>query len=125
MIQLFLTSAPGVISFCQSGSRVICNPPVMDTDDDWVVLVKDQVDFFSYLAGEDDWSLPEMYGDGLEETSRFQATRKGDTNLIVTDGPMFFNLFVAATRAAKHLNLLKKSDRVALFQAVLYENYEA
>lgn len=43
-------------------------------------------------------------------------------NLIITSSQVFHQRFLAASSVAKRLNLLEKSDRIALFQAVLYGN---
>lgn len=110
------------------GSRVTCDPPPMNTDYDVLVLVSEKD-----KRHMDEYALPLGYvkGGSIDATinypatphSRFISYRKGDTNLIVTSDVEFFNRFMAATKVAKQLNLLKKSDRIALFQAVLYGNY--
>lgn len=55
---------------------------------------------------------------------RFNSFSKGEFNCIITDSESFFKRFMAATAVAQRLNLLDKSDRIALFQAVLYANGE-
>lgn len=110
------------------GSRVTCNPAPVDTDQDILVLVVDEGahEFVHEMecAGFS-VELGEGYAaDALNsgEHDRFQSYRCDDTNLIVTVDPDFYRKFVAATSVAKQLNLLEKSDRIALFQAVLYGN---
>lgn len=109
------------------GSRVTCNPPPVDTDIDYLVLVTN--DQFDSL-------LPDLFSQGfdidgsevcdpadhLSNKDTFQSFSHGDLNLIVTQDSEFFRRFLAATEVAKRLNLLVKEDRVALFQAVLYAN---
>lgn len=95
-----------------TGSRVICDPPPDDTDYDVVVLKVAPID----LTG---WTCESACG---EYVPQFVSYRRGKVNLIVTDDAEFYDRFVAATRVAKRLNLLKKEDRIALFQAVLYGN---
>lgn len=109
------------------GSRVTCNPAPTDTDQDILVLVSDMWGFRDYILGDSesyaldgsmilDAQLP------LEADDRFSSYSKGDVNLIVTEDPVFYQKFIAASSVAKRLNLLQKPDRLALFQAVLYGN---
>lgn len=102
-----------VIDSHKTGSRYICNPPVLDTDDDTVILVNGYYDYHSMLVN-DGWEATADY-DG---TGHFYSFRKGDQNYIVTESPRFFNAYVVATETAKALNLLKKEDRIKLFQTV-------
>lgn len=102
------------------GSRVTCRPPVTDTDADYLVLV------------ESDSAYSEIAGMGFEihdgtastydtpEDMTFTSWRLGELNLLVTESPLFFSRFMAATSVATRLNLLDKPDRIALFRAVLY-----
>lgn len=52
----------------------------------------------------------------------FNSYRADDVNFIITCSHDFYHKFVVATDLAKRFNLLKKSDRIALFQGVLYHN---
>ena len=99
-----------------TGSRFICDPPVMDTDEDYVVLTKDFDRLSRYLIAND-WDY-----DGAnyrEEGAPFGSFRKDHYNLIVTDDEEFYDKYVVATQLAKKLNLLSKVDRVQLFAAVV------
>jgi len=105
----------------RTGSRYICDPPVMDTDDDYIVLAE---------AGADR-AAGRLLKAGFAETSNgndypddgvFMTLRRGDVNIVLTEDREFFGRFVAATEIAKRLNLRHKPDRLALFQAVLYGN---
>ena len=102
-----------------TGSRYICSPPSLGSDDDTVV-----------------WALPgyeaaltengfTSQSDGLEYDTlgAFSSWRNGDENYIVTTDEEFYRRFVKATEIAKALNLLNKSDRITLFQGILYDNY--
>ena len=99
-----------------TGSRFICDPPVMDTDEDYVVLTKDFDRLSRYLIAND-WDY-----DGAnyrEEGAPFGSFRKDHYNLIVTDDEEFYDKYVVATRLAAKFNLLSKVDRVQLFAAVV------
>lgn len=112
------------------GSRVTCNPPPVDTDQDVLVLVSEEnADYFvSKMKNAGfDVELGEGYAeDALNagEEDRFQSYRLGDVNLIVTVDERFYARFSAATAMAKRANLMQKEERIALFQAVLYGNIE-
>jgi hypothetical protein len=107
------------------GSRVTCDPPVVDTDSDWLVVVTDWQAFIDTATTEGFELSGSVPADELKRpdgTQKFWSLRRGILNLIVTDCPVFANNFIAATSVAKRLNLINKDDRIALFQAVLYGN---
>lgn len=109
------------------GSRVTCNPPPSDTDIDYLVLI-DNVGASRLFPGlfaanfDMDGSSVCDPADHLDNEGTFQSFSKGELNLIITEDPIFYRKFLAATAVAKRLNLLLKEDRIALFQAVLYAN---
>ena len=115
-----------VLAYAPVGSRRTCNPPPTDTDDDYLVLVKDHEWFRVQVLGELGFYLLGSAivdaAEPLDAEDRFSSYMLGETNLIVTQDENFFNKFIAATSVAKRLNLLQKPDRIALFQAVLYGN---
>lgn len=107
-----------VIDALATGSRVICNPPPLDTDEDWVLLRDGTVDTLNELL-KNEWvnTNDPRYGNGP-----FLTFRKGIQNVILVGDPIFFQKWKSATYVAKRLNLGNKDDRVVLFQAVLYGN---
>lgn len=105
------------------GSRVTCRPAPTDTDADYLVLVADPWAFRGavFLDGYELGGSLLLDADApLNSVDRFSSYTKGDINLIVTGCEQFFNKFVVATHVATRLNLLQKSDRITLFQAILY-----
>lgn len=100
------------------GSRITCNPPPVDTDEDWLVLLNSEAQQSLEAAGFTQEGSPEFYTGS--DVGGFRSWRLGSINVITTPDPGFFHLFITATTLAKRFNLLKKSDRIALFQAVLY-----
>lgn len=110
------------------GSRITCNPPPVHTDQDYLVFVsghkQHNLDSVMSLIGaqyEDD----ENYRNATGTESAFKSYRLGNINFIVTSDSVFHERFLAATSRAKELNLTLKSERVALFQTVLYGvNYD-
>lgn len=118
-----------VLDVAPTGSRVICTPPPLDTDEDFVCFAPDQ-DTATQKLKEMGFLVegqPDFYTGN--NRGNFLSFRRDDTNLIVTDSLEFFDLFRAATELAQRFNLTKKPDRIALFQVVLYgvraENLEA
>ena len=113
-----------VKDYFPTGSRVICNPPILNTDEDWVALVRDGEalrGIKKYLIA-DEW---EQCGRDYEigpfnnkNNNRFVSFRKGEVNLIITDSAVTYDRYKVATRIATRLNLFNKEDRVALFQII-------
>jgi hypothetical protein len=109
------------------GSPVTCCPAPEDTDQDVLVLVAKAQLFDCLFALQDagfslDGSSPDNLAEHLESVESFSSFKQGDLNIILTSDEQFFRRFMATTSVAKHLNLLEKEDRIALFQAVLYGN---
>jgi hypothetical protein len=115
-----------VAEMSPTGSREICNPPPTETDQDYIVLVKE--DFFGDFIcelGSVDWETEgsEIFDEyDPARGPEWKSMRHGEVNIIATPDAQFYRRFVAATEFAKKLNLLEKADRITLFQAVLYGN---
>lgn len=124
------------------GSRVTCNPPPIDTDEDYLLyvgheygenglmVVKDSelrlMEVELYLKGsgwEMGGSLPNEMKCEVKPSEKFCSWTLGELNLIITTSDEFFRRFLAATAVAKEFNLMDKGDRIKLFQAVLYGNH--
>lgn len=110
-----------VIDYRPTGSWVMCDPPVLNTDKDYIILVND---FYSYAEElRDDYGFECTTGEypvPVEDASQFSTFRRGDINLIVTERKQFFDDFCDATELSTALNLLDKKQRIILFQYVLY-----
>lgn len=113
------------------GSRVTCNPPPLDTDQDVLVEVhscnriamEEQMRQEGYvLEGSAPTDVVAGLGDVMDPQRVFTSMRKGSMNYILTSDPDFYQRFTAATELAKKFNVLAKADRIAMFQAVLYGN---
>lgn len=107
------------------GSRVTCDPPPQDTDQDWLVLVDDKdFDEFAKSLIQRGWqvggSLIPNDANYLPPNMRFNSFTLGVDNVIATASKEFHERFLSASATAKRLNLLNKEDRIALFQSVLY-----
>lgn len=105
-----------MISWHKTGSNYICNPPVTNTDVDYIILVGDWELAHQWMLENDFVTCGEdSYGGNL-----FEAFRKGNLNYIITYDLVFYDRFCAATELAKLKNLKYKSDRIALFKSILY-----
>lgn len=108
------------------GSRVTCNPPVLDTDQDYLIeilnptntKISDAVGWFHIF----DFKFEGGEHYQVLASGSFMSFRKKDINLIVTANPEFARKHRLATKLCTQYNLLKKTDRIALFQAILYGN---
>jgi len=101
------------------GSRVTCNPPPTDTDQDVLVFcIESKFDELELVLGQEgyDHDGDDHYPNPRETDMSFKSFSNGEINLIVTCSPEFHRQFMAAHSIAKRLNLLDKNDRVALFQ---------
>ena len=113
-----------VLMWGRTGSSYICDPPVTDTDEDFFVQAQNQdMDALGKELEDDGWSVTYDDPEYTIEDNReipFITARKGKQNLIIFQDDEAFIAFDKATEVAKHLNLLKKEDRVMLFQAVCW-----
>lgn len=100
------------------GSRVTCDPAPLDTDEDWLALMLTDRSASLAEMGFECAGPEEFYTESGE--GEFRSWRRGVTNLIVTPDETFYQRFLLASGLAKRFNLLRKADRIALFQAVLY-----
>ena len=120
-----LTKLVMSINCFECGSRITCYPPVLDTDNDIMFLVngKDMDEINSNLK-ENGFVL----GGSVVITKSVRQhpqqfwsyTNKDKLNLLITCSEEFYDKFRHATILSKELNLMKKSDRICLFQYVLY-----
>lgn len=112
------------------GSRITCNPPPLDTDQDVLVLVHQsnhaEMERKILEAGfVKEGSLPADSSIDAAACNVFHSYRKCDMNYIVTTDGAFYQRFSTATELARKYNLMEKSDRIQLFQAVLYGKWWA
>lgn len=113
------------------GSRVTCNPPPMNTDQDVLCLLADVdalVDFEERLIKFEWEEESEKYG---TLSSNFYSWRKDvpmssdpipelvEYNLILTYKEEWFDKFLRATVACKKANAMTKKERVAIFDEIM------
>ena len=97
-----------------TGSSVVCNPPVTDTDIDYVFVFSPQANDQILSVG----GIPSYEAEGkrYNNSSVRQAYRLGNINLIAVANDSDYECWYHATRIATKLNLKEKSQRVILFQ---------
>ena len=114
----------GVLKVVPCGSKFVCDPPVMTTDEDYLVFAVNKIhaelEALGY-ASDSDNTQPSSRPTVEDDVDwRFESWRRGSINLIVTTAEEFAKKHEAATRVCKKLNLLDKRDRIMIYQAVLY-----
>jgi hypothetical protein len=108
-----------VFRWSRTGSRIICTPPHLDTDEDFIALEKKDTGEMLRGFGFKQDGNPQFYTGN--DNGSFRSFRRGVENVITTPSMVFYEKFCAATAFAKRLNIQRKSDRIALFQLVLYD----
>jgi len=101
-----------------TGSNYICDPPVTDTDIDYIVYSANPK-LLVWLEEEGFESCNNDYP--ITITGLFISLRRGKLNLIITDSYTFYHKWVEATKLAKKLNLKEKEQRITLFKYFLYD----
>lgn len=113
---------PLVLCINLVGSRITCNPPPIDTDQDYLVFVTNSnLNKLYAVLAQNGYICGGSRPNNLED-DEFVSYKNvaGDINYIITTSKAYHSRFMAATSVAKRFNLLKKDDRIALFEAVLY-----
>ena len=105
-----------------TGSSVICSPPVLDTDRDYIYCVSSLEKAKIFLNGvgfkTSTQDAEEYY---IQEEGLFECYRKDNINLILTEDFDFYLKWCHATELATKLNLLDKKQRITLFKYILYD----
>lgn len=103
-----------------TGSREICDPFPLDTDDDYLVTVKDNtsLQFIHNLLTVGGWNKG---GSEYNNNPGFWSWRRAEVNVLTTANHEYSEKFKLATRVAKALNVLKKAERIQLFEAIVYQ----
>ena len=123
---LFL-KANGVIGWMETGSSVICNPPVLDTDRDYIIytdnlrILRKELEVLGYTYSNKDVEKYKLgKTDPFQMYNSFDAYRHPDTpdNLIVMDKSADYRRWQVATKVATELNLKDKAQRIMLFRAI-------
>lgn len=99
-----------------TGSRVICSPPVLDTDEDWLVFVpeslQDKAVGWLVNRGAEHSTEQEHYPDGV-------CFRLGDLNpILIWDWGHYYR-WVVATWVVQKLNPQSKEERTHYFAALV------
>jgi hypothetical protein len=119
-LQLGITYDIGCISATMIGSKYICNPPVYDTDEDWLILVKNIILAEKQLRHNSHrlWAMCDDYGFNRPWMA-LRSTSGENRNIILVECPLVYLRWRAATELAKKLNLTSKADRIALHDLLM------
>jgi hypothetical protein len=116
----FLEDLDCCIEVLPTGSRFVCDPPVTDTDVDYVVLVGAITEALGDLQWND-WNTNEPDDSYEHQGNRevpFATARKGNINLIIYEDVKGYEAFTHATAICALLNLTDKWERKMLFRAI-------
>lgn len=118
-----LDNAMNLVAFSPTGSRFMCDPPVMDTDIDFVALVVDH-DAASEVLLANGWTKcvgesSDEEDSSYDELGEFSAYRKDNFNVIICDDRAYYIMYCAATLLSTRLNLLDKAERCSLFHTII------
>jgi hypothetical protein len=105
------------------GSRVTCNPPPVDTNADYLVLIGTWTALVAVVGRHSaiqGGSNANRKGPFRSTKGDFESFRLGQVNVIPATSTDFYDKFMAASDIAKRFNLLNKVDRVVLFDAVMF-----
>lgn len=112
-------------AYHKPGSNYICDPPVTNTDIDYIVLVDDILIAHKFITKNGfRCDVEKKYI--LDEDRQFLSYKryveidgeKKIINFITTELPFYYKSFVFATELAKKLNIRDKTDRVDLFRII-------
>ena len=112
---------PIVMDMIPTGSRVICNPAPINTDEDWVIMCPSRNALERELVKQGYTRTSKRY---YRVSSKITTYRHpdNDLNLIVTDSQDQFDRWREATEIATQQNLLKKEGRIKLFELITGRN---
>lgn len=99
-----------------TGSRYVCDPPVLITDVDFIVYTEKQILSELSRFGFKKSDAAEYMCSG--EGDKFNSFRKGVVNLIVTNDIVFANGYLMATHICKKHNVYCKDDRITVHKIV-------
>lgn len=119
--------AADLVGWFRTGSSYICDPPVLNTDDDFVLyavnrfVLRPQLEALGYeYSNKDVKEYKDKNKDPFAKYNVFDAYRHpgNNHNLIVVASADDFLKWKVATKVAKELNLLDKRHRIVLFRAI-------
>jgi len=108
----------------RTGSSVICNPPVLDTDEDWLILTENLKLLIGELVSEGWDTETKSNYTNIDFCSLKKYINGRLINFIVMDDVLRYNAMWGATGVATKLNLRNKEDRIELFR-IFKDAYEA
>ena len=102
-----------IVTWHYTGSAYICEPPVQDTDTDYLILCKPdaRLKLVEELISKG-YLLNSYQSEGQFVNMKLTEQR---IDLILIEDENYYNSFVYATEVAKFLNVEQKDARVSLF----------
>jgi len=123
------------LTITPTGSRFNCDPPVMNTDQDYLIYTPCDISQELIAAGytkttidpadlqqmKSTQSIPKK-GGNADET--FESWRRDDINLIVTLSSEFYHKHKVAGYVCKAMNVRDKDHRIMIYHAVMYGEFD-
>lgn len=100
-------------SYFAFGSRHVCTPPVMHTDEDWAVL--DNSGAVATYMQNNGW----IVGGSYRQVSAFTSYKKGDQNVIIMKTKNIYDKYKTATDIVKSLNIRDKKKRIDMYNRIV------
>ncbi|UFK09528.1 hypothetical protein [Xanthomonas phage DES1] len=119
--------ARSIVGYFKSGSSFVCDPPVQDTDEDYVIFtfnlanLRLELESLGYTYSNKDIEKYKLgKTDPFAMYNSFDSYRHPDNrhNLICVSNELDFTRWKVATLLAKQLNVLDKHNRISLFRAI-------
>lgn len=98
------------------GSRVVCNPPTIFSDVDFMVYHTEEVGEVLVATGYTESHWTNYFGS--TESFEFRAWRKGVINVVTTANRTLYDRNAVATHICKRYNVLQKYHRVLIYEVV-------
>lgn len=104
-----------LFKFHPTGSAHTCNPPILDTDEDWVVWADD------FNKASDDLTAIGFTANPDQTHYGAVSMRFGKYNIILMSNKSEYDLWVKATAVCKYLNIGSKEQRKMIHRIVCGE----
>jgi hypothetical protein len=100
------------------GSRYVCDPPVMNTDVDFLVYSDDDITATLLAAGYSNNRHDQNYFGISTPEKTFSTWRRGVVNLVVMSNRQFLLENLIATYICKDRNIQQKYHRIIVYEAM-------
>ena len=132
--ELGLDMNEAMLQIVPTGSYFNCSPPVTSTDRDYLILsyfnIEAKLIEAGYVQTDSDPTKPKSTTNSIpaakngKDSLLFTSWRRGNINIILTRDTDHFNKHKIAGYVCKRLNLMKKEDRIMIYDAIMAGVYQ-